>query len=162
MKRAKQAGRDAGTAAVAFGLGVASSIVADVIYDRYKDPASRRTILSSIDPAVLRDKERFHDMPTRRKTTRKTTARRDPSGSKEILRRLSKLRDEALVLRQDVLREISMGRLTESRAMSIDTEATWLVEDVAAIAAEARTAMRDRSAGRLVKDVRKALGFTRP
>ena len=83
MKRAKRAGsrrtagragRDAGTVAVAFGLGVASSIVADVIYDRYKHPASRRTILSSIDPAGLRDsaslrttKERFHDMPTRRK-----------------------------------------------------------------------------------------------
>lgn len=67
-------GRDLGTVA-AFGLGVASSIVADVIYDRYKEPASRRTILSTVDAGPRRD-------PSPRKppvqTVRRTTGRRYP------------------------------------------------------------------------------------
>lgn len=47
-------------------------------------------------------------------------------------------------------------------AMSIDREATEIATIAVRIAAEARAAMGDRSAGNLTKKVRKSLGFTYP
>ena len=155
---------DLGTAA-AFGLGVASSIVADVIYDRYKDPASRRTILSSIDPAAQPRTRKDPDMPTRRKTAasrrRKITSRRDKAQHplREQLHAVSgELRDIFLALD----REVANGRLRESDAIAIDDDATWVAEMAARIIADARAASRNSSGRTVVAKVRKALGFTRP
>ena len=47
-------------------------------------------------------------------------------------------------------------------AMAIDREATEIATVAARIAADARAAMGDRSAGKLTQKVRKSLGFTYP
>jgi len=47
-------------------------------------------------------------------------------------------------------------------ALFIDNEATAIAQQAAQLAAAAREVQGDRSADRVVHDVRRALGFTRP
>jgi hypothetical protein len=62
-----------------------------------------------------------------------------------------------------VAKHISMySGITKADAMLIDNMATAIAEGAARIAREARLAMGNRSADRVVPNVRKALGFTRP
>jgi len=52
--------------------------------------------------------------------------------------------------------------VSKKDAVLVDNDATKICEMAAEIAAAARLAQGDRSASRLVKDVRRALGYTRP
>ncbi len=52
--------------------------------------------------------------------------------------------------------------VNQQEAFAIDNMATVIAEQATAIAAEARARAGDRSAGRLVGKVRKALGFSYP
>ena len=64
---------------------------------------------------------------------------------------------------EKALKQISMySGVSAAQAMLIDNEATSIAVMAARIAAEARATRGDRSASRLVRAVRKALGFTNP
>lgn len=64
---------------------------------------------------------------------------------------------------EKTLKQISMYTgVSAAQAVLIDNEATSIAVMAARIAAEARAARGDRSASRLVRAVRKALGFTNP
>lgn len=76
-----------------------------------------------------------------------------------VLHRLDKITRE---LRQ-VLEHITQYHgVPREEAMAIDREATEIATVATRIAADARAAMGDRSAGHLTKKIRKALGFTYP
>lgn len=52
--------------------------------------------------------------------------------------------------------------VSKEHAMAVDTLATSIAQTAASISAIARATQGDRSADKLVKNVRKSLGFTKP
>ncbi len=76
-----------------------------------------------------------------------------------VRKKIEKLSDEMDQLLQHVAQ---YSGISEKDAMFVDNTATALCEGAARLAAEARAVQGDRSADRLEKDVRRALGFTSP
>ncbi len=65
-------------------------------------------------------------------------------------------------MRKIVKHVVMYSGIDEKQAREIDNDATEIAEMAAEIASHARQAMGNRSSGGLRKNVRKALGFTRP